>query len=144
MTDWMPFLTPAVLGAPATTDNSIESSVSGSVNSRPTAPVAAAIAPPAPIPVAPQLPTLPTETIAPAPSSSPPATPAPSTRFPRWLPIALLFTAGFAGLSGAAIGWKFRSGAASTSAPALFSREQAFPEKDRLAGRRSVCRQRQR
>ncbi|MBD2090880.1 hypothetical protein H6F67_13570 [Microcoleus sp. FACHB-1515] len=121
LTDWMPFLTPAVLGAPAESGN--------------TAPSIAvpAIAPPAPAPApvaaAPQLPSLPAQAIAPLPPP-PPVVPAPSTsRFSRWLPIALLLTAGFAGLSGAAIGWKLRNGAASASAPALFSREQSFPEK---------------
>lgn len=137
LTDWMPFLTPAVLGAPATIGNSADNSV----NRPAAAPVAAAIVPPAqtspaqtslsftPV-AAPQLPTLPPEPIAASTAStaSPSAPPAPS-RFPRWLPIALLLTAGTAGLTGAAIGWRFRSGAAAPNPPALFSREQSFPEK---------------
>lgn len=140
LADSMPFLTAAVL-------SSTLSSTEANGNA---APVAAAIAPSAQKPpaqkpptqkspaqnkisaqpLAPQLPDLPAAIVPPV---SPPPAPAPAPASPprrrRWIPVALLLTAATAGLTGGAIGWRIRQGAATPSAPALFSREQPFPEK---------------
>lgn len=129
LADLMPFLTAAMSSTEA--------------NGKAPTPVAAAIAPsaqnppaqtkisPTPLPT-PQLPALPTAAIVPPVSA--PATPASASALAspprrRWIPVALLLTAATAGLTGGAIGWKIRQSAATPSAPALFSREQTFPEK---------------
>lgn len=130
LSDSMPFLTPAVLSA--STSGGTATAATETIAPPQTLPAGEAT--PVQLPVLPHAaPPAPTQHPTSTPQHSTSLTPAPlATRHPskrRWLPLALLLTACGAGLAGGAIGWKLRYSAATPTAPALFSREQAFPEK---------------
>ena len=116
LSEWMPFLKAALLQPVPSSNGSVSPALQLPVLPASAPVLEAAQAEGSELPAA----TSPAETVAPEPTAS---------RSRRWLPIALALTAIGASLGGAAFGWSLRRSASSPSTPALFSREQSFPQK---------------